>query len=504
MQGQARHYPPWKAPSEDGKTVIWPPPPVLLKQTQDNHKRLSSAYGVRLQHVPLPQIRRHLRLSLGHDLAQPLVATGHQAELYHPGVWAKLGLIDAAARKLSGQAFHVVVDTDAPKHLHVRWPGESLPITDDPAIASAAWSSLLAPPSTGHLQHIRQALARASGAWNFEPLLGGIIESLGRQTDASRTLTAAIANTTHELDWKLGLRHRSLLGSPIWTSEPFLLFAHDLVAQADSVASNYNAALDGYRDANGISSHMRPMPDLYVGDESIEIPFWLDDLHNGARTRPSVFRSGGGFVLKLTGGEEFVFDSALDGWEAAARLQRWLASTRHRLSPRALTLTMFVRMLMADQFTHGIGGGRYDQVTDRLIAAHYRIEPPHSSVTTVTMYFPAALAVQRVCLPCVKQDGHRLRHGLLGRRKHELVSRIESLPRRSPLRTATFFQMHNQLSEAAAGSKAWKAWQDKLLQTQARFQEEKSLFDRELFYALQTQSRLQGVIHHYRQEFSHP
>ena len=35
-----------------------------------------------------------------------------------------------------------------------------------------------------------------------------------------------------------------------------------------------------------------------------------------------------------------------------------------------------IRLLVADNFVHGIGGGKYDQVTDRLIAAHWGIRPP--------------------------------------------------------------------------------------------------------------------------------
>jgi hypothetical protein len=501
MQGLDRYYPPWKAPSEDGKPVIWPEPQALLKQTLENQKRLSAAYSVRLQHVPLPQVRRQMRASLGHDIAQPLIATGHQSELYHPGVWAKNALMHAAAQKLNGQAFHLVVDTDAPKHLHLRWPGESIPITDDPTISSAAWSSLLAPPSAAHLDHLENRLNEASARWNFEPMLRNVIESLRQPYEASN-LSAALTSATRQLDWKLGLRHKALLASPIWTAEPFLLFAHDLLSQADILASNYNAALDDYRKANGITSHMRPMPDLYVGDEAIEIPFWLDDLHGRARTRPSVFRSDRGFVLKLTSGEEFVFEREPDGWDAAARLRRWLASTQFRLSPRALTLTMFARMVMADQFTHGIGGARYDQVTDRLIASQYQIEPPHFSVTTMTLYFPAALGVERVCVPCVKQEGHRLRHGLLGRRKQELVGQISTLPRRSSRRSEVFFLLHSELSEAVARSDSWTRWQRRLADAEERFKQEQALFDREIFYALQPAERLQQVIDVYSAEFS--
>ena len=34
----------------------------------------------------------------------------------------KNALIDAVATKLVGQALHFAVDTDAPKHLALRWP----------------------------------------------------------------------------------------------------------------------------------------------------------------------------------------------------------------------------------------------------------------------------------------------------------------------------------------------------------------------------------------------
>src|SRR5262249_22256669 len=149
-------------------------------------------------------------------------------------------------------------------------------------------------------------------------------------------------NVTHELDWQLGLRHHLLLASPIWGSDPFLVFVHDLLARADSVAAHYNAALSAYRKANGMTSRSRPMPDLFVSDEAVEVPFWLDDLHGGTRSRPSVFKSDRGFMLELVNGEEFVFDPSADGWEAAERLRRWLSESRHRIAPRALMLTMFL------------------------------------------------------------------------------------------------------------------------------------------------------------------
>jgi hypothetical protein len=329
-----------------------------------------------------------------------------------------------------------------------------------------------------------------------------VLASLRRLTMETLNLPIALTNALHELDWQLGLRHHALLASPIWSSEPYLLFTHDLLARADETATHYNNALDAYRIEKGIRSRTRPMPDLVTSDDAVETPFWLDDLHSQKRVRPSLFRSDRGWVLKLISGEEFVFEKNLDGWEAAARLGKWLVATQHRLSPRALTLTMFLRLFLADQFVHGIGGARYDQVTDFFIESYFRMQPPKFSVTTATLFFPQALDQQRACVRCVKQEGHRLKHDLLGGRKRELVAQIAELPRRSPQRSIQFMQMHSELAHAAIESPTIQRWQEKLQQTQEREKQEKTLFDRELFYAIQPRERLLQMIQHCTAEFS--
>src|SRR5215475_4584211 len=143
MSESAPRYPEWKAPADDGRLLIWPQPQQLLTDTIQNHELLSGADSVRLEGVSLTEARARMRSWVGHrDDRAPLIATGHQTELYHPGVWAKLALISNVARKIGGAALQFAVDTDGPKHLHLRWPGNSMPVTEDPAISSAAWSGL--------------------------------------------------------------------------------------------------------------------------------------------------------------------------------------------------------------------------------------------------------------------------------------------------------------------------------------------------------------------------
>jgi hypothetical protein len=523
MDSFHRHYPEWKAPSEDASLLVWPGPRELVDDAIANHALLSRADGTRVQNMPLAELRKRMRQFIGHEDERPLIATGHQVELHHPGVWVKKILINLLAEKTQGAAFHVAIDTDSPKHLTLRWPsplpspgvpGEgvrgavsgapveaiSLPVTDDPNLTKAAWTGLLDPPTPAHLQQIAGRLRSAEHGWGFKPELEDVLLSLRRLSLESLNLPSALANAMHELDWSLGLRHHLLVSSPIWTCEPHLVFAHDLIARADQVASHYNAALQSYRDEHGITTQSRPMPDLLTSDEAAEIPFWLDDLHTGKRIRPSIFRGDRGWILELVSGDEFVFDPTLGPDEASARLYKWLMQTRHRITPRAMTNMLFLRLLLVDQFIHGIGGGRYDQVTDRFIASFYQIEPPKFGVTTATMYFPAAIGRQRVCVPCVRQEGHRLKHAILGQRKRELVAQIASLPRRSSERASRYYEMHRELSRAASENPALQRWQAKLQQTQEQEKQDETLFDRELFYAMQPRERLEQMIERYHSE----
>ncbi len=497
MDAATAQYADWKAPAEDGQMLIWPEPRQLLADTRDNHRRLSTAEEVRLQGIPLPLVRRRLRQWIGHtDPDQLLIATGHQTELRHPGVWAKDVLIDAAAAQCDGAAYHFAVDSDEPKHLTLQWPGASWPLTDDERLATAAWCGQLQTPTPLHLQNIRRGMEQTD--WNYEPMLGPFLDSMRRLTLETDNLSAALTNASHELDWSLGLRQHGMLTSPLWQSESYLLLTHHLLARAKRFAAQYNTALRDYRREHGIKGETRPMPDLKISGNACEAPFWLDDLVAGTRQRAMVHGTAGQWRLTLESGEAFAFSESAEGWSAAEKLGQWLVQHQVRLAPRALTLTLFLRLLAADQFAHGIGGGRYDQVLDRLIAAHFAFEPPRFCVTTATLHHPAAVGQGRVCLPCVVRNGHRLRHGLLGEQKRPFLDRIRALPRRSLERMKVFQQMHDRLDAAAMDSPALRQWEQELEEARQRLRQEEVLFNRELFYALQPRDRLEGMIQRYQ------
>ena len=496
-------YADWKAPSEDGAVVIWPDGAQLLQQTRANHKHLASADHVLIQNEPLPKLRTAQRAWLGHQNDEAMLfATGHQTELLHPGVWIKNALIDEAAKATGGAAYHFAVDTDQPKHLGLRWPGTSVPLSDDPAMLSADWSGLLVPPTPAHLTDIATRFNAAAKDWPFQPLLNEFLHSMRRLTLEAETLDAALVNAIHEIDWKLGLRHHAMIVSPIFQSEPYLALVHHVLARSCQFAADYNNALAEYRTENKIANPGRPMPDLKQDPGGCEVPFWLDDLSSRTRQRAQVKRvAGGGMVLHHGEGDDFALDPTKPAAEATAELLKWLRRHNLRLAPRALMLTTFLRLFIADNFIHGIGGGRYDQVTDKLIASHFGLTPPKFAVTTATLFFPTAGEQERICLPCLQQEGHRLKHAVLGEKKRERGAAIDAAPRRSLERSRAFAEMHHALT-AASQSQPLLAWQHRLQEAKQRDERQQQVFDRELFYAIQPADRLQMLIQLCREALS--
>lgn len=503
MNSTVRAYADWKAPAQDGQVLIWPEPSLLLQQTRDNARRLAAASRTLIQNVPLSELRAEQRRWIGHADVRPLVAMGHQIELYHPGVWAKNVLIDQAAHALDGSAYHFAVDTDAPKHLVLRWPGGSIPITDDPRLAAAQWAGALDAPTPGHLAEVQREFTAAAAHWSFLPLAAQVLSAMRRMLLESQSLTWVLTNAIHEAEWSLGLHHHVLLTSPVWTSWPYLALVHHLMARADEFATIYNAVLAEYRRDNAIRNDGRPWPDLRRTQLFCEAPFWVDALDRGERLRAGVCLVHGRWTLKLGGGD-FPFDPARPGRQAADALADFLRANQCRIAPRALTLTMFLRLLVADQFVHGIGGGRYDQITDRVIERFLDLAPPHFAVTTATLLFPDAAGRRPVDLRAIEQEGRRLRHQGPDAAKMQTVRRIAEAPRGSDQRRRLYFDMHAALADFVRRDPRYKQWQQRLEDARHRQHQEKEMFDRELFFALQSQDRLLRLIDHYRQLLGAP
>ena len=60
-----------------------------------------------------------VRAALKLPVNQPLILSGHQPVLFHPGLWSKCVAASLLAESVQGTAFHKITDTAlAPEHIH--------------------------------------------------------------------------------------------------------------------------------------------------------------------------------------------------------------------------------------------------------------------------------------------------------------------------------------------------------------------------------------------------
>jgi hypothetical protein len=111
-------------------------------------------------------------------------------------------------------------------------------------------------------------------------------------------------------------------------------------------------------------------------------------------------------VLSNRHGLETALPLAADG-DARRAVERLAELGRGgvKIRSRALVTTLWARLVLGDLFVHGIGGAKYDQVTDALIARFFRLQPPRFMVVSATLRLP----VSRPRLEPLGAIRHRLR-----------------------------------------------------------------------------------------------
>ena len=105
-----------------------------------------------------------------------------------------------------------------------------------------------------------------------------------------------------------------------------------------------------------------------------------------------------------------------------------------KVRPRALITTMYARLVLSDLFIRGIGGAKYDELTDLIIRRFFGIEPPAYITATATFRLP--IERPSVSLNDVQQSAQRLRErepGEVGRRlRARSLATIDVAPQAAP------------------------------------------------------------------------
>lgn len=376
-----------------------------------------------LLHPRTDEPARTIRRELGLPVDRPIVMSGHQPTIWHPGILAKwLAIVHAAGRHAWHPAW-LGVDHDAVRPLALRWPvvrgdvlgvaeldlaganlGADVPACALPPGAPAPLPARSPPPA---LQCVGDGLV-------------GIHSALAAHADARSSAEQALLATRDLIHPALLPKEASpsvLLASHLHETTLFREIVQQMRADPTACAAAYNQAIAG---VPGI----RP---LDTGGDT-ELPLW----RLAGLTRRSVHASD-------------------------------LHAPALRLAPKALLLTLLLRLGACDLFVHGTGAGGlhegegYDRAADAwarqwlghslapIATASATLRLPLGTGAIVT-HAEAARAAWRAWH--ARHDPAMLELADLDQRRRQLVAAIRASPRRSRARAESFAALQGVLVEA--------------------------------------------------------
>jgi hypothetical protein len=365
------------APAESGQALIWPN--ESLDTLAERNRAALSSCSATIGGRTISQWRSDF---LGDESR---IMTGHQPAFFHPGVWAK----NIAAATCKGQAVFLMVDSDQSGGISLNWPvvrhgacseGQTSAL---PAASPLSFEQL-PPLTTDSAQKLWQSLPEALRKTPFVSVFQCAYIDSTENDHVSRWKNAMMAT---EVDLGItGIQYERLSDDFSFArrkSDPSASFVAEVLLNAERFADCYNTALRTYRQRRDIPGHDHPIPNLSLTKAWIEVPFWL--LGASSPRRRMFVLASSAERIHIRSGDEQVGEIAVS--ELRKNPVRCLRETlsEWRIRPRALATTMYSRLLACDLFIHGIGGAKYDQITDDIMRSYFGIEPPVYSCVTATL-----------------------------------------------------------------------------------------------------------------------
>jgi len=361
--------------------------------------------------------QRTLDLIDVNNIPENVITTGHQAIWHHCGIWAKSLATCEFAKVVDGNSLHLVLDHDICDTAMVlpkqnpdgNWYSEKIEIEPEQKEIPLEFRRL---PQEKYTKTFVDAVTKAhpgqfcNDIWlEHVPFKSNRILSFSNIADII-TYLQSILNVA------LGLNVMYLPVSKLSESNSFINFVISIMREAINFATTYNNAVT--KQINELRIGQRDSVQRLKLDkieDFIELPFWLH-LPNGKRTSLYVGSQKTDKIIIGTASTALgELDSAcLSG--KADQLKNMLQQYNYRLRPKAVSLTLFVRLYLADWFVHGIGGSLYEPVTDYIIENYYRIKQLKFGTISCTMTLPVTSTVTfpKDNISQLKHELHNIKH----------------------------------------------------------------------------------------------
>lgn len=432
------------APAEHLGLLIEPSPEIMLGGL------LEPATETRWEKVEILDSNvANLRKSLRHrlNLQAPIIATGHQCEFFHAGVFVKIVATLKLADRAGGSACFLAVDSDVPKSTLLAAPhiednlvklekltlpacDPRLPLESQPESTKSDWLEFISriPQQTG---------TRESALPNF-------IAGVRLLPEKAVTLRGVTLSGLTGVLKALNLPELPVfLISELSVTPEFRALFAQIALNAHRFANEFNAAQCAYRQTHQVRNARRPAPLLAQIDDRTELPYWIFRL---GQPRRRLFTTLAGNRLLFHADDEVI------GEESASRVNRFeyhqapwpIEREGWQIRPRALMLSAGARLLIGDLFIHGIGGAKYDEMTEAFSRRFFGAELPSIGCVSATAYADLPLHGRRIedlketerALRDIRFNSHRYAADLPAALLRERESLIESSNRLHAERSA--------------------------------------------------------------------
>lgn len=333
----------------------------------------------------------------------PIIQTGHEPVFYYPGVWIKNHLTQYLATKMGGIGVNMIVDNDACKmgfmHMPVlsEKPDNIRKVTLVEGMDDVAYEEVV----FEHVETISRfreevisvfkknlldeatKIAMESMQSEFENFMNCMVQCYRKGcTDMVGLLSAARCS----IEAGFGMDNLEVPVSWMCNTDGFYQFLLHLVYEAERFAQIYNEKLAEYRALHKVRSKANPLPGLKIDGHAVELPFWV---WKAGRQREKCYLMKDGESTQLTDGSNvFAILEKNEGFRANMSKLRDLKNAQVKIRPRAITATMFSRLFFSDVFIHGIGGAKYDTITDEIIREFFGVVPPSFATVSTTLFLP--------------------------------------------------------------------------------------------------------------------
>ena len=413
----------FKVPQKN-KQIFLSPSGDNISSLLEENKKIFSQYSFKILNQPFKKVRENCRRrvvkealkfskkfdpDIGEKINpayQYIIQSAHQPVFFHPGIWIKnIFLNELIKSPLADKSLglNIILDNDICKDLYFSLPTlsstGSLTLEKVDFLSSNLASNLpfeeYPYPSEKLITKFTQDITRRlkllesknKNILNNFNIFARCLENsfcFCNQKYKSENLGEFLGLVRRIYEKEIEPTYLEIPFSQICSSDEFLSFFLEITKNIETFSKTYNNKLDEHRKLFKIRNRAHPSPNLIIKENLIEVPFWI--WKEGEQRRKI-------FVLKEEGkiylcNNFFGKISPLDrdNQKSLLSLKNNLKRKGLKIRPKALLLTLYNRLFISDLFIHGLGGAKYDLVTDEFIREFFKVEPPRFLIVSCTLY----------------------------------------------------------------------------------------------------------------------